>query len=162
MKIKCSNLTNDVRNALIRRGIEIQREHHLYPEEKQRSPKADIVIKKGINEWIVIEIEECQTHPDTNILKYWEFLEKNKNLSLKLIHILGRGFAEGKTKKGNYISRVNNCKFLKKKMEIDLNNRFRYILEDLKDYGFTSSEDYIHKKEEIENKIIEIILKNSE
>ena len=157
---KYPKLTKDVIKSLKDEGVLIEEEYYLYPE-KQRSPKADIIIRKDSNNWIAVEIEETQTHPDTNILKYWEFLEKNKNLSLKLIQILGRGFVEGKTKKGNYVSRVNNCKFLKVKMEDDLNGRFKYVLEDLKDHGFNCCEDYRAKREEVKDKIIEIIMKNS-
>jgi hypothetical protein len=70
--------------------------------------------------WIIYyEIENGQHHPDTNVLKYWPILEEHIELKIILIQWLQR-----KPKSRN---RWELSKFVARKMEIELRNRFKYF-----------------------------------
>src|SRR6185503_6087840 len=55
-------------------------------------PKADLFVEfKGVK--LFIEVEGCQPHPDTNVTKYWYWIEKTKvKGKIVLIHVFGHEF----------------------------------------------------------------------
>ena len=73
--------------------------------------KADIFIEfKGIK--LFIEVEESQPHPDTNVAKYWYWIDQTKPKGkVVLIHVFGHEFYDN-----NYRSRTVLCDFLAKKI----------------------------------------------
>ena len=119
------NLTKLLRVNLREKLGEIvnSKEEYLFPKDKLVSYKADIAIHLAENQRIFIEVEETQSHPDSNVLKYWLYLTRNQNIKVDLIHIFGREFTSTKR---NYKSKIKSSRFLARKMQQDLGLRFNY------------------------------------
>lgn len=70
---------------------------------------------------VFIEIEEGQLHPDTNVTKYWYWLEQERiKDKIFLIHVFGSKFYDD-----SYRSRTQLCGFVAKKISKSFN--FKYI-----------------------------------
>jgi len=83
--------------------------------------KADLFLADKKNK-IFIEVDEGQPHPDTNVLKYWYWMEtENIKSKVLLIHVFGSYFYNN-----NYRSRSQLCRFLVDKMKVQFDN-FEYI-----------------------------------
>ena len=96
----------------------LQDKLHLSPKTEYKlgnhawSSKADIAIELGKNKFFV-EVEEGQNHPDTNVTKYWSWIEKEKiSNKVILIQIFGSDFYDN-----NYRSRTELCKFIADKIK---------------------------------------------
>ena len=70
--------------------------------------------------WLILEVEEEQHHPSTNVLKLWPFLEKRPELSVILAHVF---FA---TSRAANSSRGELATWLGNRMESSLDGRFQY------------------------------------
>lgn len=69
---------------------------------------------------LILEVEDQQTHPTTNVLKLWPYLEQQPNASVVLIHVYfpkSRAFAS---------SRSTLATWLGKKLEEIFPSRFAY------------------------------------
>lgn len=69
---------------------------------------------------IFVEVENKQKHPDTNVLKYWPFLESAPTASLVLIQ------AFSVSSPGSKGSRNSLVKWLAERMENQFPERFKY------------------------------------
>jgi hypothetical protein len=49
--------------------------------------EVDRVSKVCSNKYVFLEVEEGQTHPDTNVLKVWPYLEENRRVRIFLIQV---------------------------------------------------------------------------
>jgi len=74
----------------------------------------------GNNSLIFLECENTQKHPNTNVLKYWPFLEKNSSTRVVLFQYF---FSENKAPK----NRLALCNFLALKIQELFPKRFQYI-----------------------------------
>ncbi len=72
------------------------------------------------NHYLILEAEDGQKHPCTNVLKLWPYLEAEPEVSVLLVHVFFQG---GKGRDG---SRGRLGPFVGQKMEHDLNGRFQY------------------------------------
>lgn len=86
--------------------------------------KSDFAIGLGQDNWLFVEIENAQPHPDTNVSKYWTLLDKNKDVNITLIQIFGKRFLE--ESKNDYRSRLDLCKFIADKIHKEYGKRFIY------------------------------------
>ena len=122
----------------------------LLLEGNKQSPKADIGIKKKNGEIIAVEIEIGQTHPDTNVSKYWRMKYRfTKGKKLTLIQVFGPRY------ENDYQSRTDLAEFIAKRMIQDYGKTFEYVRQERPFSGDgweRSMEDFI--KEEI-RKVIE-------
>ena len=125
-------------------------EYRLFKENGLISFKADFSVELSSNTFLFVEVEETQTHPDTNVSKYWMFLEKNKGINIILIQIFGRGFTETKN---NYRSRLDLCNFIAGKMSEALKERFKYYSKELN----KKQEEYKNNSELIGDEIISFV-----
>ena len=74
------------------------------------------------NDWIVtIEIEYGQSHPNTNVVKVWPYLDKTENERICLIHII----LPHPNKKISP-NRINLCDFVANKINAEYSERFKY------------------------------------
>ena len=154
LKTNYPNLTKTVRVIIKSKYSQIDNkdEWHLNPGNLKTSFRSDIQISKDNDNLLCIEIEEAQPHPDTNVTKYWPFLEANPQTRVTLLQIFGRGFMETDN---NYASRMQLCKFVANKLEAMYPNRFKYVW-----HKFAyPSEYYMHHSEEIAYLIVDIIRK---
>jgi len=87
--------------------------------------KSDFKVEINPKDFLIVEIESSQPHPDTNVTKYWYILEKNPDIKITLIQIFGRGFLE--KSKNDYRSRLELCGFMAKKMKREFKERFIYF-----------------------------------
>ena len=100
MEREYPKLTNILRYKLMQqlksKYIIDEKEYLLFPNKKQISFKADIKIRKKDSEKKLnfIEVEETQGNPDTNVSKYWMLLDEQKDISIKLIQIIGREYVK--------------------------------------------------------------------
>jgi hypothetical protein len=69
---------------------------------------------------VAAELESTQAHPDTNVLKYWPWLEERPTTRLLLVHIFGR-WSTART--GN---RSRLAVWLGSRLEAELSGRFMY------------------------------------
>ena len=152
MKSEFFNLTKGVRGKLKSLLGDKVISKEVYLSKEKISFKADIQINND-SELIFIEIKESQTHPDTNVSKYWVYLEGNLNKKVKLIQIFGRGFSETEN---NYTSRKKLSEFIAKKIKLAFPKNFAYVPLNLKDFNY-SQEDYKNKGTEITDKVIELL-----
>lgn len=98
--------------------IYLEKEHHLQPQcecllgTDRWCSKADIFVEfKGMK--LFVEVEGSQPHPDTNVTKYWYWIDQTKPKGkVVLIHIFGHEFYDN-----NYRSRTVLCDFLAKKIQ---------------------------------------------
>ena len=113
-------LTNEIRTLLKEQlGDSVwPREYPLFPGDRT-SFKADIFIKGDPQ--IFVEVDEQQANPDTNVSKYWMYLEKNPDLKITLIHVFGE-IVTGQ----NYKSRADLAAFIANKIEGATNGSFKY------------------------------------
>jgi hypothetical protein len=49
--------------------------------------EVDKVSKVCPNKYVFLEVEEGQTHPDTNVLKVWPYLQENRRVRIFLIQV---------------------------------------------------------------------------
>jgi len=91
--------------------------------EARWSHKADIEVEISKPKMqLFIEVDGEQPHPDTNVTKYWYWMNKNKiSKKVVLIHIFGTAFYDS-----NYRSRSELCNFIANKMHHEFRN-FVYI-----------------------------------
>ena len=82
--------------------------------------EADNYCQLDNNTFVFIECERSQKHPNTNVLKYWPFLEENNSFKLILFHYF---FPENKAPK----NRVRLCQFTASRIESVLTGRFQYV-----------------------------------
>lgn len=78
----------------------------------------------GTDDWIVLEVEHSQSHPEGNVLKYWPWLEGNKR-RLVLVHAIA---PDARKRHG---PRTDLTRWLGRRMERSLSSRFRYCRVDL-------------------------------
>lgn len=98
--------------------LEPQREYRL--GDSKCDCMADVFFQVG-NAVVFIEVEEGQPHPDTNLTKYWYWIEQKKIKSpVYLIQIFGKEFYDK-----NYISRTRLCDFIAQK--INKSKNFYYF-----------------------------------
>lgn len=69
---------------------------------------------------LLLECEQGQKHPNTNVLKLYPYLEQHPNKRIVLIHYF---FPENKSPK----NRLALCDFIATKMETLFNDRFQYM-----------------------------------
>jgi len=69
---------------------------------------------------VFLEVEKSQNHPNTNVLKYWPFLDEHPDQKVLLIQMIIKG------KKKISPNRIKLCKFMGKKLETLLQERFKY------------------------------------
>jgi len=150
MTSKFPSLTNEVREKLKLIYEKVGSEVRL--SKDKFSFKADAKIELN-DEIIFIEVEEAQTHPDTNVSKYWMYLQENPDKKIKLIQIFGRAFIETVN---NYASRKKLSEFIAKKIKGSFSENFEYVPINLRDFNY-SKEDYKNNIGEIVNKVIELI-----
>lgn len=70
--------------------------------------------------YVLVECEKGQKHPNTNVLKLYPFLEENTDFKIILIHYF---YPENKAPK----SRLALCDYLGRKMEKAFVERFQYV-----------------------------------
>jgi len=108
---------DDAKRFIQRIKTYLETEYHLKPKcecllgtNRWRS-KADIFVElKGVK--LFIEVEGSQPHPDTNVAKYWYWIDQTKPKGkVVLIHVFGHEFYDN-----NYRSRTLLCGFLARKI----------------------------------------------
>lgn len=82
--------------------------------------KVDGWIKLAENKWIILEVEDGQNHPTTNVAKLWRFLDSNPNISLVLAHVYFPDSKAVASSRGNLASWVGN------QIELLFPRRFHY------------------------------------
>ncbi|MDO8747742.1 MAG: hypothetical protein Q7J72_01320 [Candidatus Omnitrophota bacterium] len=119
-KADLNEFIRNIKNYMLSEyGFGARSEYCLGPE--RWCFKADIAcdIKNGK---LIIEIEQGQPHPDTNVAKYWYWLEKSKYKGkLYLIQVFGREFYDN-----NYKSRADLCQFVAEKIS-KCHANFKYM-----------------------------------
>jgi len=87
------------------------------------SHKSDIFAEiKKPKMFLFVEVEGEQSHPDTNVTKYWYWMEKNKiDKKVTLVHVFGSIFYGN-----NYKSRSELCGFIARKIR-NAHRNFVYI-----------------------------------
>lgn len=120
------NLKDDVKTISRRddakkfiQGVQayLEADHHLRPKCEHRlgtdrwCSKADIFVEfKDVK--LFVEVEGSQPHPDTNVTKYWYWIDQTKPKGkVVLIHVFGHEFYDN-----NYRSRTALCDFLAEKI----------------------------------------------
>jgi len=130
-------------------GEAVRKEHPLLPKNKGVSFKADVSVRRGENDFIFVEIEEGQPHPDTNVGKYWMYLRENPATKATLVQILGKEFS---VTTNNYKSRVDLAEFIAQKIKKEY-PRFEYHAKKLN----RLPQEYEIKLEEIAEEVISYI-----
>ncbi len=69
---------------------------------------------------ILLEVERSQNHPNTNVLKYWPYIEERHNIKALLIQVIV------KSKKKISANRIKLCGFMGEKLENLFSGRFKY------------------------------------
>lgn len=82
--------------------------------------KVDGWIKLTETHWLILEVEDAQNHPTTNVLKLWRFLDGRPEISIILIHVYFDNSKAVKSSRGELAS------WLGEKMETILPRRFYY------------------------------------
>jgi hypothetical protein len=82
--------------------------------------QADYCWEVAADTRIFLEVEHQQTHPDTNVLKFWPFLDENPALSIVLVHAF---FPDSRSWGG---SRARLARWLGNKMHRAFSGRFNY------------------------------------
>ena len=72
------------------------------------------------NYYLILEAEDGQKHPCTNVLKLWPYLETEPKLSIILVHV----FFQGSKRRDSSRGRLGP--FVGRKMAEALHGRFRY------------------------------------
>lgn len=80
---------------------------------------SDATYAMNEDDWIVLEVEHSQTHPEGNVLKYWPWLERNKRRAI-LIHAIA---PDARKQRG---ARTELTRWLGRRMERSLRGRFWY------------------------------------
>ena len=93
---------------------------------------ADGVAHIGTTGIVYLEVEQGQQHPDTNVLKYWPWIEERPDVRVTLIQVFGPWSSK---RRGN---RSELAKWVGARMEASLPGRFRYCRLDL---GFAEFDD---------------------
>lgn len=86
-----------------------------------------IELDKGV--YVFLEVETNQNHPNTNVLKLWPYLDKNKDIRIFLIQTYfptSRGLTSNRGKLGEWtadkLKHILGNRFDYKKLVIDGNN----------------------------------------
>jgi len=95
--------------------------------------KVDRAAKLNSKALVFVEVECGQTHPDTNVLKVWPYLERKKKLRIFLVQCY---LLESRALRG---SRRRLAGWIGGKMEELLKNRFFYA-------EIMVSKDIVHKR----------------
>jgi hypothetical protein len=124
------SLTKLVRDKLNIRYPDIVHPKEFYLSPKERiSFKADIAIHPNDNELLIVEIEEKQSSPDTNVSKYWMYLQDHPEKKIKIIQVFGEIFHASPQ---GYHSRKELAGFIAGQMENIYKDRFSYKSIDLR------------------------------
>ena len=81
---------------------------------------ADKHAKINDKKFLFLEVETSQKHPDTNVLKYWPYLEENRKIKIFLIH----SFLTNEINRNG--SRINLAEWLANKLQKRFGKRFYY------------------------------------
>lgn len=140
--------------------VYLEQEHHLQPQREyplgveRWCSKSDIYVEFNGGK-LFIEVEGSQPHPDTNVTKYWYWIEHTKNKGkIILIHVFGNEFYDN-----NYRSRTALCGFIAekiKKQSID----FVYYPIPIKKHHSWSENWSISNLLELTKRRINVLLKN--
>lgn len=101
---------------------------------------------------LFIEIEEGQPHPDTNVTKYWRWMEvENVKDKIILIQVFASEFYDN-----NYRSRTILCDFIAKKIK-ESNSNFLYIpIPKEKQHKYSRNWQISDLFDEVKKKIVEV------
>jgi len=101
--------------------------------------KVDGWAKLTENRWLILEVEDSQKHPTTNIAKLWRFLDGNPDISIILAHVY---FPDSKAIKS---SRGDLASWLGIQIEQLLPGRFYYrrLIIDREYLTWTGNEELI-------------------
>ncbi|RKD12364.1 hypothetical protein BCY91_11975 [Pelobium manganitolerans] len=122
----------NLKNIVISNSIELHLNMKFEDYEFQLNDwgESDNYCQIDDNTFIFLECECTQKHPNTNILKYWPFLEENKDYKVILFHYF---YPENKAPK----NRIRLCRFTASKLEAIFQERFQYVYlcEDINQFG---------------------------
>jgi len=95
------------------------------------SHKADIFVEiKKLKMFLFVEVEGEQSHPDTNVTKYWYWMEKKIiDNKVVLVHVFGPIFYNN-----NYKSRSELCDFIARKIKREHRNFIYFSIPKSKNY----------------------------
>jgi hypothetical protein len=82
--------------------------------------KVDGWIKLTENRWLILEVEDGQKHPTTNVAKLWRFLDGNPDTSIILAHVYFPDSKAIKSSRGELAFWIGN------QIETLLTGRFYY------------------------------------
>lgn len=116
--MKKTNLKNIEISKLIESHLNVKFKNYEY--QLGGWGDADNYCQLDENIFIFLECECTQKHPNTNVLKYWPFLEENKDYKVILFHYF---YPENKAPK----NRVRLCRFTASKLVSLFKERFQYI-----------------------------------
>jgi hypothetical protein len=83
--------------------------------------RPDCSFSANSDEFVLVEYEYSQTHPEGNVAKYWEWLTVNESLRVTLVHIFDE---EARSSGGQ---RQKTAAYTAAQMEADLKDRFKYV-----------------------------------
>jgi hypothetical protein len=110
--------TQEYAAQLVTRDTEVEFEGRCLQLKGWGSVDKQALLKP--NCYLILEAEEGQKHPCTNVLKLWPYLEAEPEKSVILVHVFFQG---GKRRDS---SRGRLGPFVGQKMADALNGRFRY------------------------------------
>ncbi len=150
---------SDARKFIRQISNYLEKEHglppqHEYPLGKDRwCSKSDIYVEsKGRK--LFIEVEGNQPHPDTNVTKYWYWIERTKKTEkVILIHVFGNKFYNN-----NYRSRTVLCSFIAQKIRKAGYNFFYYPVPVNKHHVWSKSWSILKLLELTKKQIKDILL----
>ena len=85
--------------------------------------KPDRHLLLGRTSHLFLEVDTAQKHPNTNVVKYWPWLEENPDHHILLIQV----FNKKPERKPPPENRRQLCEWYGRKIEAALHNRFRYM-----------------------------------
>lgn len=116
--MKKTNKENVLISSLIEKELNISFTNYEF--ELDKWGHADNYCQLNEETIIFLECEKGQKHPNTNVLKYWPYLETHSNLKVILFQYF---FPENKAPK----NRIALCDFLRIELEMIFLKRFQYI-----------------------------------
>ena len=108
----------------------------LLGERKKEWGKSEYHRRFSENKIAVLEVDIDQTHPDTNVVKFWPYLESNPKIQVLLIHAFTLVNDKNEASRSFKGSRRRLCDWYGRRIERELPGRFVYksiVVDDLHD-----------------------------
>lgn len=116
--MKTTNTENHIISAIVGKELGIRFQDREFSLGKWGD--VDNYCEVASNRYVLMECENAQKHPNTNVLKLYPYLEENPGVSIILLHYF---FPKNQAPK----SRRMLCDYIANKIEQEFRGRFQYI-----------------------------------